>query len=48
MSALDNSDNKSVLLRFVNVVIGRIGRVREAINQHLKILVRDGCHRFLE
>lgn len=41
MVVFANDDNKSVLLRFVESVVGRLGRAWEAINQHFNILVGD-------
>lgn len=42
MLALGNRGNNSVLLGFVDSVIGRNGRRKELVNQYYKILIGDG------
>lgn len=42
MPALGNRRNNSVLLGFVESVIGGNGQVSKVVNQHVKILIGDG------
>lgn len=42
MLVTKNSGNNSVLLRFVELVIGRSGWIRELIDQQFRVLIGDG------
>lgn len=42
MPVMENNDNNSVLLRFVESVIKRSSWVREVIVQQFRILIGDG------
>lgn len=42
MPVLGNKSNRSMLLRVIDVVIGRSGLTREVIQQQFRILIGDG------
>lgn len=38
---MGNSNNKSILLGFIDAVLGKINKVKEVINQYFKVLIGD-------